>query len=154
MAGGHGRHRPRLLTGPRYNQELMKPGCCLYVSAIVTTCLLSAATPAVAQGTEHQHETPPITKSASQVAPITGDRPTLVATKTTERPRIDGVLDETAWSHAQVVDRFVQQEPQEGQPATDRTEVRVLFDEGRLYIGVHAFSTLAVTATEMRRDAD
>ncbi|HEX6164147.1 MAG TPA: DUF5916 domain-containing protein, partial [Vicinamibacterales bacterium] len=65
-----------------------------------------------------------------------------------------GVLDEAAWSQAQVVDTFVQQEPQEGQPATDRTEVRVLYDQGHLYIGVRAFSSLDVTATEMRRDAD
>jgi hypothetical protein len=50
--------------------------------------------------------------------------------------------------------RFVQQEPQEGQPASDRTEVRVLYDAGHLYIGVRAFASLAVSATEMRRDAD
>jgi hypothetical protein len=119
--------------------------------AIVAACLLGAA-PAFAQ-TEHRHETPP---AAKQVTPtlLNGDRPSLVATKASERPRIDGALDEPAWAQAQVVDTFIQQEPQEGQPATDRTEVRVLYDAGHLYIGVRAFSSLAVTATEMRRDAD
>src|SRR5688572_11319417 len=122
--------------------------------AIATVCLCACPWLASAQGTEHQHEKPPVTQSASQVAPLTGERPSLVAQKTTERPRIDGVLDEAAWATAPVVDKFVQQEPQEGQPASDRTEVRVLYDEGRLYIGIHAFSSLAVSATEMRRDAD
>jgi hypothetical protein len=120
----------------------------------VCAALLILPLPAFAQGPEHQHEKPPVTKPASPVAPIAGERPTLVAQKTTERPRIDGVLDDAAWATAQVIDTFVQQEPQEGQPASDRTEVRVLYDEGHLFIGVRAFSSLAVSATEMRRDAD
>ena len=130
----------------------MKIPCCAHVAAIVTICLLGAVPPAFAQSTEHKHETP-VTKQVSP-AVINGDRPSLIASKTSERPRIDGALDEAAWAQANVVDTFIQQEPQEGQPATDRTEVRVLYDAGHLYIGVRAFSSLAVTATEMRRDAD
>ena len=72
----------------------------------------------------------------------------------TEAPTIDGVLDEAVWASANVVDQFVQQEPREGLPATDRTEVRVLYDKGHLFIGVRAYASLPVTATEMRRDAD
>jgi hypothetical protein len=68
--------------------------------------------------------------------------------------KVDGALDEAAWATAPVIETFVQQEPQEGQPASDRTEVRVLYDAGHLYIGVRAFASLAVSATEMRRDAD
>ncbi len=64
------------------------------------------------------------------------------------------MLDEASWATAQVIDKFVQQEPQEGQAASDRTEVRVLYDAGHLYIGVRAFASLTVSATEMRRDAD
>jgi hypothetical protein len=100
-------------------------------------------------------EPAPAEKSAAtSVAQPGRERPSLTATMTGERPRIDGVLDEAPWSTAPVIDTFIQQEPQEGQPATDRTEVRVLYDAGRLYIGVRAFSALGVTATEMRRDAD
>ena len=72
----------------------------------------------------------------------------------TEAPTIDGVLDEATWASANVVDQFVQQEPREGLPATDRTEVRVLYDKGHLFVGVRAYASLPVTATEMRRDAD
>jgi hypothetical protein len=124
-------------------------------AALATVCLCACPLPALAQGTEHRHEPPPAEKPAvSAPAQPSRERPSLIAIKTTERPRLDGVLDEAAWSKAQIVDQFIQQEPQEGQPASDRTEVRVLYDEGRLYIGVRAFSSLAVTATEMRRDAD
>jgi hypothetical protein len=102
---------------------------------------------------EHQHETPPA-KPAQPTDAAGSERPTAVAQRVTERVRVDGVLDEAAWAGAPVVDRFVQQEPYEGQPATDRTEVRLLYDAGHLYIGVRAHSSVGVTATEMRRDAD
>jgi hypothetical protein len=133
----------------------MKHGrCCWSWSAAACAALTLLPLPAYSQGSEHQHDKPAVTKPASPVAPIPGERPSLVAQKTTERPRIDGVLDEASWATAQVIDSFVQQEPQEGQPASDRTEVRVLYDEGRLFIGIRAHSSLAVIATEMRRDAD
>ncbi|MEW6322739.1 MAG: DUF5916 domain-containing protein [Acidobacteriota bacterium] len=82
------------------------------------------------------------------------ERPSVAAVRVEEAPRIDGVLDDPVWAQATPVDRFVQQEPDEGEPATDRTEVRVIYDRGRLYIGVRAFASEPVVATEMRRDAD
>ncbi|MDP1570921.1 MAG: DUF5916 domain-containing protein [Vicinamibacterales bacterium] len=105
-------------------------------------------------GAEHRHEPPPQAQVAAPAPTREGDRPTVRAVLITEAPRIDGVLDEAVWAEANVVDTFVQQEPQEGEPASDRTEVRVLYDRGRLYIGVRAWASLPVTATEMRRDAD
>ncbi|HEX8029419.1 MAG TPA: DUF5916 domain-containing protein [Vicinamibacterales bacterium] len=78
----------------------------------------------------------------------------MTAVRTSDAMKVDGALDEAAWATAPVIETFVQQEPQEGQPASDRTEVRVLYDAGHLYIGVRAFASLAVSATEMRRDAD
>jgi uncharacterized protein DUF5916/cellulose/xylan binding protein with CBM9 domain len=70
-------------------------------------------------------------------------------------PSIDGVLGEEEWRRATVVDSFTQQEPRDGEPATERTEVRVMYDSERLYVGVHAFdsSPTGVIATEMRRDS-
>ena len=54
-----------------------------------------------------------------------------------------------------MIDTFTQQEPVNGQPATERTEVRILYDSGNLYIGVHAFDSDPdhLVATEMRRDS-
>jgi hypothetical protein len=87
-------------------------------------------------------------------AQSTRERQSLRAVRTDEAPRIDGVLDEKSWQSAPPVDRFTQQEPREGQQASDRTEVRVLYDSRNIYIGVHAFASEPVVATEMRRDAD
>src|SRR5690349_21315995 len=132
----------------------MNQRCCLSLAAAVCAAMSFLPLPAFAQGTEHQHETPAIKKPASPVTAPRGERPVITATRVTDRVRMDGVLDEADWSKATTAANFVQQEPQEGQPATDNTEVRVLYDAGHLYIGVRAYSSLPVTATEMRRDAD
>ena len=54
----------------------------------------------------------------------------------TEPIKTDGRLDELTWSHAEVAAGFRQQEPNEGEPATEKTEARLLFDENNLYVGV------------------
>ncbi len=83
------------------------------------------------------------------------ERHAVEARRADRPPQIDGVLDDTAWGLAQVLDDFVQQEPSEGAPATERTEVRVLYDAAHLYIGVHASDAhpQGIIATEMRRDS-
>jgi hypothetical protein len=71
-------------------------------------------------------------------------------------PVIDGVVDDEAWSGASVWDHFTQQEPLEGQPASERTEVRVLFGRDTLYISVICFDSdpSQIVLTQSRRDAD
>ena len=73
-----------------------------------------------------------------------------------QAPQLDGILDEEVWLSAAVIDDFIQQEPSEGDPATERTVVRLLYDARALYIGVYAFDSApnGVVATEMRRDSD
>ena len=70
-------------------------------------------------------------------------------------PVADGVLDEPVWRDAAMFDSFTQQEPTDGAPATERTEVRILYDAEHVYIGVRAFDSNpdGVIATEMRRDS-
>jgi Domain of unknown function (DUF5916)/Carbohydrate family 9 binding domain-like len=65
---------------------------------------------------------------------------------------LDGVLDEAAWSQAQVISDFVQQEPHVNEPATERTEVRVLATADALYFGITCAEAGGVTARERRRD--
>jgi hypothetical protein len=103
---------------------------------------------------QHVHPAPSVAKPAILPSVPQTEKPVARASRVSKSPKVDGVLDEAEWQSAPAIDQFVQQEPQEGQPATDRTEVRVLFDEGHLYIGVKAYSSIGVTATEMRRDAD
>ncbi|MBI4475750.1 MAG: carbohydrate binding family 9 domain-containing protein [Acidobacteria bacterium] len=81
---------------------------------------------------------------------------TIEAVRVDRAPRIDGNLDEDVWQGVPVVDQFTQQEPREGSPATERTEVRVIYDRGHLYIGVRALDSQpsGIIATEMRRDSD
>jgi hypothetical protein len=49
---------------------------------------------------------------------------------------VDGRLDEPAWDAAPMVDGFVQFFPDEGQPPSQATEVRVLYDDRNLYVGI------------------
>jgi hypothetical protein len=73
-----------------------------------------------------------------------------------ERPEIDGRVEETVWSLAQPYSDFIQQEPNEGDPATERTEVRFLIDRSNLYIAVicHDVSPDDIVVSESRRDAN
>jgi hypothetical protein len=62
----------------------------------------------------------------------------LPAVRTTGTIAVDGTLDEPDWGRAPVATGFIQNEPSEGQPATQETEARVLYDAENLYIGVFA----------------
>jgi hypothetical protein len=78
--------------------------------------------------------------SAAQVAPLPerGVKE-VVAVRINEPISIDGQLDEAAWRQAQPATGFVQQEPDEGQPETRRTEVRFLYDQSTLYVGARMY---------------
>ncbi|MDX1493173.1 MAG: DUF5916 domain-containing protein [Longimicrobiales bacterium] len=64
--------------------------------------------------------------------------------------------DEAVWQQAQVLDGFVQRVPRDGQPATEGTEVRVLFDDDALYVAVWAFDSRpsSIVEGEAIRDYD
>lgn len=56
-------------------------------------------------------------------------------------PEIDGRLDEAVWALAEVITDFVQRDPNEGEPASERTEAWVLYDDGALYVGIRAYDS-------------
>ncbi|CAN5838984.1 hypothetical protein BH23GEM6_BH23GEM6_09310 [soil metagenome] len=58
-----------------------------------------------------------------------------------ERIQLDGKLDEGLWQRITPATDFVQREPVEGGSPTERTEVRVAYDEGNLYLGVILFDS-------------
>ncbi|MYJ68247.1 MAG: carbohydrate binding family 9 domain-containing protein, partial [Gemmatimonadetes bacterium] len=63
-------------------------------------------------------------------------RPTLEARRATGPITLDGTLNELAWSLADSTrGTFYQSIPDQGAPATERTVVRVLYDDERLYVG-------------------
>lgn len=76
------------------------------------------------------------------------------AVRTTGTIALDGILSENAWSTAQPVTNFTQREPIEGAGATERTEVRILYDDDALYVGARLFDSRpdSVRAQVARRD--
>jgi hypothetical protein len=57
----------------------------------------------------------------------------------TKAPVIDGKLDDDVWNSGKVYNDFVQRELREGEPVTERTEVRLLTDGEALYVGAWMF---------------
>ena len=70
---------------------------------------------------------------------------------------LDGKLDEAIWHTAPVATGFRQNQPNEGQPATQRTEVRFAFDNEAIYVGARMYDdsgAAGVRTRLVRRDAD
>jgi hypothetical protein len=67
---------------------------------------------------------------------------------------LDGQLEETVWDQAPPVTDFVQKEPLEGAPPTEAMEVRFLYDDDAIYVGVRMDSSdpEAIQAPMSRRD--
>ncbi|HEY6224361.1 MAG TPA: DUF5916 domain-containing protein [Gemmatimonadales bacterium] len=74
----------------------------------------------------------------------------------TAPPRVDGRLDEAVWLAAEPLTGFVQRQPREGAPSTERTEVRILTDGAALYIGAWLFDRdpAGIVPGERVRDGD
>ena len=69
---------------------------------------------------------------------------------------IDGRLDEAAWQGPAAITQFVQSQPTEGRPATERGEVRFAFDDQAMYVAARLFDSHpdSVRAQLARRDRD
>ena len=67
---------------------------------------------------------------------------------------LDGALDEPIYRNLSSVTDFIQQEPDEGRPATDQTELWVFFDADTLYVALRCWSEYPdrIIANEMQRD--
>ncbi len=67
---------------------------------------------------------------------------------------MDGLLNEASWLQSPPVTEFLQRDPQEGAPASEKTEVRILFDTRNIYFGVLCYDANpdGIRATELRRD--
>src|SRR5262245_18869825 len=101
--------------------------------------------------------------SAARAAdsPKTGEAPITEITATwlsegSPVPILDGRVTDEAWLRVEPYSTFTQTDPNEGEPATERTEVRVLFDKTNVYIGVICFDSepAKVIVNQSRRDAD
>ena len=82
--------------------------------------------------------------------------PAATAAKAGSPVRLDGVLDDDAWSRAPVIDGLVQVEPVEGAAPSEDTEIRVAFDADNLYFGIlcRDRTPSAIVSTQLARDAE
>ena len=86
--------------------------------------------------------------------PAPSQPPQVEAVRATGALRIDGVLDDDAWTTALVIDEFVQQLPLENAPPTERTEVRILYDDHAIYLAIRCYDSnpAAIQVGSLLRD--
>ena len=77
------------------------------------------------------------------------------AKRITQPIRVDGRLDDAAYHDVPPVTEFIQQEPHEGAPTTEKTEAWVMFDDRNLYITCRCWDEHPerIVANDMRRDS-
>ncbi len=78
----------------------------------------------------------------------------IVAVRASSPPDIDGLVDDAVWAAATPLTMFVQSQPDEGAEATERTEVRLLYDTDAIYISARMWDSnpAGAVATVLRRD--
>jgi len=117
-------------------------------SIVVAT--LTLATAVGAQGTTPAGET--ASNSFGHAFPA----PAASAARRTSPIVLDAKLDEPVWQTATPISNFTQADPEEGKPASQRTEVRFLYDDEALYIGAKMYDgegAGGVMTRLVRRDA-
>ena len=110
----------------------------LNVAFALASALLSS--PLVAQQT---------TKSQSD------PRPVAQAARREGDVSLDGKLDEAAWAAAKPIGELTQSSPNEGKAPTEKTEIRILYDDAAIYIGARMFESTGkkgVQSVLTRRD--
>jgi len=77
------------------------------------------------------------------------------AIRLNEQVTVDGILSETVWQNGNEISKFTQREPIEYSMPTEKTEVRVAYDDNALYIGARMFDSApdSIIARLARRDA-
>lgn len=81
---------------------------------------------------------------------------TITPVKITQKPVIDGKTDEPVWQQTEIAGDFIQFEPHKGAPAKFKTEVRVLYTDTHIYLGVNCFDPEPekIIARLTKRDSD
>jgi hypothetical protein len=123
--------------------------------------LLTAGAPAHGQATDAPLRLPlgRSTPAPSPIPPETASRTpegfTIRAFRAPEPVRVDGRLDEHFYQTVPAVSDFVQQEPIEGAPATEKTDVWIFFDDDTLYVAARCWDSQPdrQIVNEMRRDS-
>ncbi len=91
---------------------------------------------------------------APAVAPFALPAQEIKAVRVDQGPRIDGRLNDPAWQAAPVIDGFLMVEPRPGDPPSEKTEARVVYDSHSLYIGITCYDSEPgrISANSMAHD--
>ena len=79
---------------------------------------------------------PPATADSPNASP-----PNVPATRLTGAVTVDGVLNEAIWQTAEPATRFLQRDPNEGNVPSQRSEVRIAYDDDAIYLGARLWDT-------------
>src|SRR5690349_6640830 len=83
-------------------------------------------------------------------------QPSIAAKRVERVPVLDGeVASDPAWNDVAPATNFDQEQPDEGRPSTERTEVRIVFTSTTLYVGVICYDRdpSGIIVSDARRDA-
>ena len=109
----------------------------MMMGAVALAACTAASAQAQALATTLQ---PGPASAARSSAPLSLEAPRSMRAVRVDQPvRIDGRFDEAAWATADVAGDFVQQVPRAGEPGTERTEVRVMYDAEAVYVAARMF---------------
>ena len=123
------------------------------VAAVLHAHLLYAGqAPSLAAGAPAQG--PSSATPISHITRLAAGAPNVHAIPLDGPLRIDGRLDEALYATVEPISGFVQMEPEEGAPATEKTELWVAFDSDTFYVTFRCWESRPdrVVAKELRRD--
>jgi hypothetical protein len=95
---------------------------------------------------------PPVPKPETTPPAAPAPRLTVQAVRAVHAPAIDGDLNDEVWAQAPEITGFTQHDPDDGKPATQKTIVKVAYDEQALYVAARLEDTKPVTTLLGRRD--
>lgn len=80
----------------------------------------------------------------------------VIATRIKNNIKIDGLLNDSLWQFAKPVSDFLQQEPVAGKAPSFKTEVRILYNENSLFVGVMCYDPepVKIIARELKKDGN
>ena len=115
----------------------------------------AAAAPAGAAVEPGLIDGPPAPEPPAVMTRDEDGRATVRAIRLDEGIRLDGVLDEAVYETVPAITGFIQQVPDIGAPATERTEAWIMFDDTNVYVAGRLHESVPESqwvANEMRRD--
>lgn len=74
------------------------------------------------------------------------------AVRASKPPIIDGDLSDPTWANAPEITGFIQRDPEEGKPESEKTVVKVVYDDDAIYFGAYLHDSHPVTSLLGRRD--